>query len=214
MLTTRSGDRLALQLVYRNAGAEVCTMHGHPTVMAVEMPTKTLVTVPHATLGSLGTSVPVRTVTLAAGASASALVEWSPVSHLAGGSCLWGGYLTTTPPGSTVSTAVGRDGLGRVCDVHVLPVVANTSHAGYALAPRSRTLLGLVVSHARLSHAYRVVLAPAVRQRDGQFVAVPGRATVSYDIPAAIVPAGLTLEGPITVTARGSRVTSFSIVGG
>lgn len=215
VLSARTGDRLALQLVFRNMHAESCTMRGFPDVLAVEIPTKAQVRVPQVTRAASGDAVPVQTVTLTTGASGSALVEWSQSSHAAGGSCAWVGHLTVTPPGSTVSTAVGRDGLGRVCDAHVLPVAAGTSHNGYVLAPPSHTTLGLVVSHAKVAEGYRVVLAPATRQPDGQFVPIPGRATVTYLIPDALVPdGGMTLIGPIEVTVRGPQVTALTIVGG
>lgn len=215
VLSAQSADRLALQLVFRNTRAESCALRGFPDVMAVEIPTKAQARVPQATVTALGDAVPVQTVTLTAGASGSALVEWNRSSPVAGGSCAWVGYLTATPPGSTESTAVGRDGLGRVCDAHVLPVVAGTSHNGYVLAPPRHTTLGLVVSHAQVADGYRVVLAPATRQPDGQFVPIAGRAAITYLIPAALVPdGGITLTGPIEVTARGPQVTALTIVGG
>lgn len=213
-LAMQSGDGLALQLVYRNTRAASCTVRGYPKVMTVGIPIKALTAVPQATAGSLGTTVPVQTVTLAAGMRASALIEWSQSSHVSARSCGWVGYVMTRPPGSAVWTRVGSDGLGRVCDAHVLPVTAGTSHNGYVLAPRSHTTLGLVVTNTKLAHGYRVVLAPAMRQADGQFVAIPGRATVTYVIPDALVPDGITLLGPIVVTARGMQVTALTIVGG
>jgi hypothetical protein len=81
--------------------------------------------------------------------------------------------------------------------------------------PRGHTLLGLVVSHTKLADGYRVVLAPAIRQADGQFVAIPGRATVGYLIPTSLVPdEGITLVGPIELTIDGQQVTGLTIAGG
>lgn len=215
VLIAKTGRGDAVQLMYRNAGGVSCTMRGYPTVTAVRAPIKTTVTAPRATVGRFGASVPVRTVTLAAGASASALVEWSPTPGAASRSCLWVAFIVTTPPGSSVSTPVERGGLGRVCGMRVLPVVAGTSHDGYALAPRRQTTVGLVISHTKLAGAYRVVLQPATRQPDGQYVAVPGHAPVTYRIPDAFLPdGGITLVGPIEVTVLGEQVTALTVIGG
>lgn len=82
--------------------------------------------------------------------------------------------------------------------------------------PRGRTILGLVLSKAKVAGGYRVTLAPAKRQlSDGQFVAIPGRARVSYVIPASLVlDGGASLGGAIEVTVDGQHVTALAIVGG
>lgn len=190
-------------------------MRGFPTAMAAAIPTKTQVTAPQSTTGAFGLSVPVQTVTLVPGASASALIEWSPTGYVAGGSCVWVAEFSTTPPGGKVPTTVGRGGLGKVCDMHVLPVVAGATHDGYVVAPEARTTLGLVTSQTKVADGYRVVLTPATRQSDGQFVAIPGSAPITYQIPGALVPdGGVTLVGAIEVTVRGPQVTFLTILGG
>lgn len=81
--------------------------------------------------------------------------------------------------------------------------------------PKGRTVLGLVVSQTKLADGYRVILAPATRQTDGQFVAITGRATVTYLIPTSMVPdAGMSLIGPIEIIVDGAKVTGLNIVGG
>ena len=92
---------------------------------------------------------------------------------------------------------------------------AATSPATGKPTPRGQKLLGLVRSATRTATGYRVALAPATRQRDGQFVAIPGRAVATYLIPTAMVPdGGLTLTGPIEVTVDRGHVTALTIVGG
>jgi hypothetical protein len=67
----------------------------------------------------------------------------------------------------------------------------------------------------KTADGWRVVLAPANRQPDGQFVAIAGRTPVTYVIPDALVPDnGMTLVGPVEVTTNGGQVTFLTVVGG
>lgn len=82
-------------------------------------------------------------------------------------------------------------------------------------APRGQKLLGFVLSRTKVAHGYRVTLAPARRRADGQFVAIRGRAPVTYLIPNSLVlDGGVTLVGAIEITLNEDRVTALVIVGG
>lgn len=82
-------------------------------------------------------------------------------------------------------------------------------------SPLGHKVLGIVLSHAKVANGYRVTLAPAKRRGDGQFVAIPGRAPVTYLIPSRLVlDRGVTLVGAIEVTANGHKVTALAIIGG
>jgi hypothetical protein len=81
--------------------------------------------------------------------------------------------------------------------------------------PKGKTMLGLVVNKTKAADGYRVVLSPATRQADGQFVARQGRPTVTYLIPTSMVPdAGVSLVGAIEVIVDGTTVAGLNIVGG
>lgn len=104
----------------------------------------------------------------------------------------------TTPAGSKTAT------------------VAPTASIGPPKAtPSGDTVVGLVVSHTKVPGAYRVVLQPATRQSDGQYIATPGRKAVTYVIAEALVPdQGMTLIGPIKLTVQGDQVRAVTIIGG
>ncbi|MCW2753343.1 MAG: hypothetical protein JWQ32_754 [Marmoricola sp.] len=81
--------------------------------------------------------------------------------------------------------------------------------------PPGHTVLGLVLSRRRLAQGYRVTMAPATRDADGQYIAIPGRRPLTYLIPSRLVlDGGVTLVGAIEVTSRGKQVTALIIEGG
>jgi hypothetical protein len=127
-LSTRSGDSRGLLVVYRNTAAVACTVSGYPGAAAVDLAQKTLADAERTATGGLGglgsaTAVP-PIVTLPAGQSASAVIEWS-VPAGSGASCVSAADLLSTPPNTTATTSLGVSGV--ICGLQVHPVVSGRS---------------------------------------------------------------------------------------
>ncbi|MCW2854839.1 MAG: hypothetical protein JWR52_454 [Marmoricola sp.] len=90
-----------------------------------------------------------------------------------------------------------------------------TPSATATRTPPGHTVLGLVLSSRRLAEGYRVTMAPARRDADGQYLAIPGRRPLTYLVPSRLVlDGGISLVGVIEVTSRGKQVTALIIEGG
>ena len=116
-------------LVFTNTGGAACTLSGYPGADVTENGTYNFEPRMNATRVS-GTAV--KTVTLAPGSSASAMLEWG-VNPTGGGSAnaancpgMDGGYLEVTPP-NTTDTIKSDPPLDMCTDLQVYPVVAGTA---------------------------------------------------------------------------------------
>ena len=119
-----AAGHLTLVLIFNNVGHTACRMYGYPGLDLVT-PSGTVVAHARRTLsGMAGGATTVASVTLAAGASASALVEASDVPQAGIANC--GNYpLMVTPPGQYVSVPAGT-ALMPKCALEIHPVVAGT----------------------------------------------------------------------------------------
>jgi uncharacterized protein DUF4232 len=117
-------------LVFTNTGSTACTLYGYPGADVTEDGSYNFEPRMNATRVSGGTAV--KTVTLAPGSSASAMLEWG-VNPVGGGSAnaancpgMDGGYLEVTPPNTT--DTIKSDPPANMCtDLQVYPVVAGTA---------------------------------------------------------------------------------------
>ena len=117
-------------LVFTNTGSTACTLYGYPGATVTEGGSYNFAPRMSATRVTSGTAV--NTVTLAAGSSASAMLEWG-VNPVGGGTAnaancpgMDGGYLEVTPPNTT--DTIKSDPPANMCtDLQVFPVVAGTS---------------------------------------------------------------------------------------
>ena len=122
-----AAGHVVLVLIFNNVGHTTCRMYGYP---GLDLVTSSGHVVAHArrTLsGMAGGATSVASVTLAPGASASALVEASDVPQ--GGITDCGNYsLMVTPPEEYVSVPVATAMMPQ-CELEIHPVVAGT-HGG------------------------------------------------------------------------------------
>lgn len=117
----------AYVFVFTNKGSATCTLHGYPGASVADTTGKVVADAQRTLVGYESGPTTITTVTLAPGASASAVVEWDAATN-AGASCpgTKGGHLLVTPPNTTVSTgfALPND----LCsDFQVHPVLPGTS---------------------------------------------------------------------------------------
>jgi hypothetical protein len=117
----------AYVFVFTNKGAATCTLHGYPGASVTDTTGKVVADAQRTLVGYESGPTTITTVTLAPGASASAVVEWDAAAD-AGAVCpgTKGGHLLVTPPNTTVSTgfALPND----LCsDFQVHPVLPGTS---------------------------------------------------------------------------------------
>jgi Protein of unknown function (DUF4232) len=117
-------------LVFTNTGSTACTLYGYPGADVTENGTYNFS--PRMNATRVSGSMSVKTVTLAPGSSASAMLEWG-VNPTGGGSAnaancpgMDGGYLEVTPP-NTTDTIKSDPPLNMCTDLQVFPVVAGTT---------------------------------------------------------------------------------------
>ena len=184
-----------------------CTMTGFPGVAVLDA-SGAVVQRPADRSTTLGNSQPVAATALRIPSGGRAQFVVASTNTVPTGDCpaLYRGTdLQVYPPDQT--TALHLPGSYAFCDLRVGPVQADTS------VPVK--VLGLVRSHTLTSAGWRVVLAPAERDSTGQYVAIPGRAPVTYVIPGSMISdGGVTLVGPIELTVDSGTVTGLTIVGG
>jgi len=129
-VTTAEGGaaagHLGMVLVFANTGSTACTLAGYPGAALSGSGGGTLLNAQRTLSGYIGGAQAVNAVTLAAGASASALLEWSDVPT--GNGCPGAGAaaLLVTPPNTTATTALAP--INEVCSgFQIHPVVSGTS---------------------------------------------------------------------------------------
>lgn len=114
----------AYVFVFTNKGSKTCTVSGYPGAAVASTSGKVVLNAQRTLVGYEGGVTTVTTVTLAPGASASAVIEWD-VSGPAGSACpgAAGGHLLITPPNTTTTStfALPNDLCG---DFQTHPVVA------------------------------------------------------------------------------------------
>lgn len=119
-----AAGHLALVLVFNNVGHTPCRIVGYPTVDLVSTSGATIAHAQHTLSGMAGGASGLASITLAAGASASALVEASDVPQGSITHC--GSYgLMVTPPNQTVAVSAGTAMMPK-CEIQVHPMVAGT----------------------------------------------------------------------------------------
>ncbi|BBH18636.1 hypothetical protein Back2_29230 [Nocardioides baekrokdamisoli] len=119
-----AAGHLAFVLIFNNVGHTACRIVGYPRVDLVTAAGATVAHAQHTLSGMAGGATGIATITLAAGASASALVEASDVPQGSITNC--GSYsLMVTPPNQTVAVGAGTAMMPR-CEIQVHPVVAGT----------------------------------------------------------------------------------------
>lgn len=112
----------SLVLVFNNVGTAACELQGYPGVDLVSATGATIASAQRTLSGMAGGVTAASSLTLAPGASASALVEASAVPGDSRPDC--GDYnLKVTPPGQYVSVSGGSEKMPQ-CDLQVHPVVA------------------------------------------------------------------------------------------
>jgi hypothetical protein len=119
-----AAGHLALVLIFNNVGHASCRISGYPTVDLVTGSGSLVAHAQHTLSGMAGGASSTASITLAAGASASALVEASDVPQGSITDC--GSYsLMVTPPSQTVAVPAGTAMMPK-CEIQVHPVVAGT----------------------------------------------------------------------------------------
>jgi hypothetical protein len=85
--------------------------------------------------------------------------------------------------------------------------------AHFRVLGQVKTLLGNIVQSTRIHGGFKLALAPA-KFSEGQYLRIPGRSTMTYDVPSSLVPDPAVLVGAVEVTTRGSTVVNLAIMGG
>ena len=120
-----AAGHLALVLIFNNVGHSTCRISGYPTVDLVTASGSLVAHAQHTLSGMAGGPTAIMSIILAAGSSASALVEASDVPQ--GGITDCGSYgLMVTPPSQTVAVPAGTAMMPK-CEIQVHPLVAGTS---------------------------------------------------------------------------------------
>lgn len=190
-----------------NRGSSACSLTGYPGVAVLDA-SGTVVQRPAARSADLGNAHPVsvKTVRIPPGGRVQFVVSSTDTTPNKDCAALYtGDDLQVYPPDQT--TALHLPGTYRICDLVVGPVQPATSAV--------HTVVGLIRSHVHTNGGWRVVLELATRNSTGQYVSVPGQAPQTYTISDALVPdGGVTLVGPVELTADGQTVTALTILGG
>lgn len=124
--TGAAAGHLGMVLLFANTGSASCTLDGYPGAALSGSGGSTLLNAQRTVSGYLGGAQGVSVVTVAAGASASALLEWSDVP--AGNGCPGAGAtaLLVTPPNTTATTSLAP--INEVCSgFQIHPVVSGTT---------------------------------------------------------------------------------------
>lgn len=121
-----AAGHLAMVLVFANTGSTACSLDGYPGAALSGPGGSTLLNAQRTLSGYIGGAKGVDTVTLAPGASASALLEWSDVPT--DNACPGAGAtaLLITAPNTTATTSLAP--INEVCSgFQIHPVVSGTS---------------------------------------------------------------------------------------
>ena len=119
-----AAGHLALVLIFNNVGHTACRIVGYPKVDLLSSSGSTVAHAQQALSGMAGGASAISSITLAAGASASALVEASDVPQGSITNC--GSYsLSVTPPNQSAAVSAGTAMMPK-CAIEVHPVVAGT----------------------------------------------------------------------------------------
>lgn len=124
-VSSQSGDAAGLVLTIKLLNGPPCTLSGYPDVRAVDSSYRLLVAAAHTPNGFFGglptgTTTP-PTVTLTAGQTASALVEWAAAAYTPTSTCHRNGLISLTLGGAG---ATYGPTIGQLCDLVVHPIVA------------------------------------------------------------------------------------------
>jgi hypothetical protein len=128
-LTTASGGaaagHLSMILLFANTGSAACTLGGYPGAALSGSGGSTLLNAQRTLSGYSGGAHGIDVVTLAPGASASALLEWSDVPTAGGCPGTGATALLVTAPNTTATTSLAP--IDEVCsEFQIHPVVSGT----------------------------------------------------------------------------------------
>jgi hypothetical protein len=124
-LPSRGGDGAGMVLTFTLQGGQPCTLSGYPDVRAVDSSGNLLVTAAHTPNDGLGGLASGRTtpptITLTAGQTASALVDWTIAGYTPTSTCHRNGRIALRF-GATGATYLPA--LDQLCDLQVHPIVS------------------------------------------------------------------------------------------
>jgi hypothetical protein len=112
-------------LLFKNRLPQACTLNGYPGLDALDAGGNTLAHATRTMNGFAGGAHHLLALTVAPGATVSALAEWMNFNPQGGGSCQTSSQIATTPP-NTTDTVTLNVALS-VCDLQIHPVVPGTS---------------------------------------------------------------------------------------
>jgi Protein of unknown function (DUF4232) len=113
-------------LIFRNTSSVICHLTGYPGVAALNSNDQQIAQATRTLHGYLGGSTSAATVTLAAGASASATVEALAIDATTGNGCTPYAGILVTPPNETHSIKLAWPGDG-CSSLEIHPVVPGTT---------------------------------------------------------------------------------------
>lgn len=127
-VSTQSGDGHGLLLTIELTEGAPCTVSGYPDIRAVDGSNATLAVARHTPRGffgglATGTTTP-PTVTLHAGQTASALVEWAAAAYTPTSTCSRNGRILVTLAGKG---SIYDSPISQLCDLEVHPFVAGNT---------------------------------------------------------------------------------------
>jgi hypothetical protein len=115
----------AVVLLFRNRLPQPCTVHGYPGVDALTASAALLTHATRTLSGYAGGATSVATITIGAGQSASATLEWSLFNTVTSGTCTQSASIAVTPANTTTTT--GLPVHVTVCGLQIHPTVAGTT---------------------------------------------------------------------------------------
>jgi hypothetical protein len=112
-------------LIFHNRLPQPCTLYGYPGVDALSASGATLVHATRTLSGYAGGAKSIATITVAAGQSASATLEWDLFNTVTSGSCAQSASIAVTPANTTYTS--GLPVHVTVCGLQIHPAVAGTT---------------------------------------------------------------------------------------
>ncbi len=134
-----------LVLLFRNKTHQACTLYGYPGLDALGSYGSTLA---HAkrTLGGFGGATHLRTITVAPGHYASAVVDWANFNTHTNGNCTFSSAIAVTPANTALTTDLQQS--VSICSLQVDPTGAGTTGYGAFAAAQLQWIRGASASSA------------------------------------------------------------------
>jgi hypothetical protein len=135
-----------LVLLFRNKTHQACTLYGYPGLDALGSYGSTLAHAKRTLNGGFGGATHLRTVTVAPGHYASAVVDWANFNTHTNGDCTFSSAIAVTPANTAHATDLQQS--VSICSLEVHPTAAGTTGNGAFAAAQLQWIRGASASSA------------------------------------------------------------------